>query len=64
MEIFKWVSTNYQEILISLASLVAFLEVVVRLTPTKKDDGAVERIGSVVKKLMDFFKVPNVKKND
>ena len=62
MEIFKWLTANYQDVLLSLAAVVAAAEVIVRITPTKKDDGAVERVGSVVRKLLDFFKVPNVKK--
>jgi len=62
MEFFKWVTSNYQDVLLAVAAVVAAAEVVVRITPTKKDDGAVERIGKVVKKLLDFFKVPNLKK--
>jgi len=62
MELFKWVTSNYQDVLLALAAVVAAAEVVVRITPTKKDDGAVERVGKVVKKLLDFFKVPNLKK--
>jgi len=62
MEIFKWLTANYQDVLLALGAVVAAAEVVVRITPTKKDDGAVERIGSVIKKLLDFFKVPNIKK--
>lgn len=62
MELFKWVTSNYQDVLLAVAAVVAAAEVVVRITPTKKDDGAVERIGSIVKKLLDFFKVPNLKK--
>jgi len=62
MEIFKWVTANYQDVLLAVASVVAAAEVVVRITPTKKDDGAVERVGSFVRKVMDFLKVPNVKK--
>ena len=31
----------------------------VRLTPTEKDDGAVERVGKYLKKLMNFLKIGN-----
>jgi len=62
MEIFKWLTANYQDVLLSVAAVVAAAEIVVRITPTKKDDSAVERVGAIVRKLMDFFKVPNVKK--
>ena len=45
-----------------IVGLISVAEVVVRLTPTKKDDGAVERIGYIVRKIMDFLKLPNLKK--
>lgn len=59
---FSWVKENHVNVLISLAALVAFLEALVRLTPTKADDGAVSRIGKLIDFILDALKVPNVNK--
>ena len=64
MDLLNFAKENYADILLICASLVAAAEVFVRLTPTKKDDSAVERIGGYLRKAMDFFKVPNVKKKE
>lgn len=45
-----------------LISLIAIAEFVVRLTPTKTDDGAVERIGGLITSLLDSLNIPNRKK--
>jgi len=47
-----------------LLSLVTLAEMIVRLTPTKKDDGAVQRIGGVIRKAIDMIDklFPNIKK--
>ena len=61
-EIYAYMVGNWEGILISMALLLAFLESVVRLTPTEKDDGAVKRLGELMQKLFDLAKVPNLKK--
>lgn len=53
---------NKAEIGLLVLTILSVAEMVVRLTPTTKDDGAVERIGAVIRKILDFLKVPNVKK--
>ena len=58
-EVIQFIVENYVGILGSVVALVAFAETVVRLTPTKSDDGAVERIGKIVSAICDFLKVPN-----
>ena len=62
MEVVTWLKDNYQNLFLVLGGLVGVAEVVVRLTPTEKDDSAVERIGGILRKVMDFLKVPNNKK--
>ena len=62
MVIFNWLMANYMELFLVLGGLVSVAEVVVRLTPTKKDDSAVERIGKLLRQVMDFLKIPNAKK--
>lgn len=61
MNFLYWVKDNYVELLSSLGIILLGLEMLVRLTPTKKDDGAVERVGKKLRSLMDLLKVPNVK---
>lgn len=46
-----------------IMGLISVAEIVVRLTPTEKDDGAVERIGGFFRKLFDLLKVPNYSKD-
>lgn len=50
---------------ILVAAIMAILtaaEAIVRLTPTKTDDTAVERVGTMIRKMFDALGVPNVKK--
>lgn len=58
-EVISWIKDNYLNIFAVLSGLVAVAEVVVRFTPTEKDDGAVQRIGGYLKKVMDWLKIPN-----
>lgn len=62
LEMIKLLGENYAEILLALSMLVGAAEIIVRLTPTQEDDGFVERVGKVLRKIMDFLKVPNAKK--
>ncbi len=43
-------------------ALLAIAEVVVRLTPTKDDDAFIERLGKLIKAILDAIKLPNNKK--
>lgn len=52
----EWVINNWAEILAILVALVPLLDIVVRLTPTKKDDTLL----GYVKKILDTF-FPNKK---
>lgn len=61
---YQWVMANYENLFLALSALVAFAELAVRFTPTEKDDGFVERIGGYLRKVMDFVKLPNKKKNE
>lgn len=64
----EFISQNYVQILELLGILFAsggVLEIIVRLTPTKTDDGFADRVAAMVDKLMDLLKVPNrLKKQD
>jgi len=55
---------NYVSMLGVVATLIGVAEVIVRMTPTESDDGAVMRIGGIVKKLLDFLKIPNKLKDN
>lgn len=61
-EIFSFLVAHSQELAAILLAVVSVMEMVTRLTPTEKDDGAVERIGAVIRKVLDFLRIPNIKK--
>lgn len=60
-EIIAYVSVHGPALAAIVLGLLAVAEMIVRLTPTTKDDTAVERIGKLIRKLLDMMKVPNVK---
>ncbi len=62
MELFLWIQANYIELFQFLGTLIIAAEFIVRLTPTKSDDGFVHRVGSYLDKLFDILKIPNSKK--
>ena len=62
MQIITWLKDNYVQMLLALSALIAALELIARLTPTEKDDAFMERVGAIIRKVMDFLKIPNVKK--
>lgn len=64
MNFLYWLKDNYIELLSSLGIIMVGLQMLVRLTPTKKDDGALERVGAKLNWLMDLLKVPNVKASE
>lgn len=45
-----------------LLALIVVAEIVVRFTPTEKDDGFVEMIGKFIKQLLTSLGLPNKKK--
>lgn len=54
-----FIQANWDLLMATILAFVTFAELAVRLTPTKTDDGAVERIGGMIRKLLDVMKVPN-----
>ena len=59
-----WVLENIDRIFLFLTFLLGIAEIIVRFTPTKKDDGFIERIGTGLRLIMDFLKIPNRRKKD
>lgn len=57
-----FLQANWETLAALVLGLLGVAELVVRLTPTKTDDGAVERVGKRIRQLFDMLKVPNVKK--
>lgn len=55
----QFIVQNWGNISLAIMALVALAEAIVRITPTTSDDGAVERIGAIIRKILDFLKVPN-----
>lgn len=59
--IIAWWNTNGGIIAAILLGILPVAEMIVRLTPTQKDDGAVQRFGYWVRWFFDKAKIPNIK---
>ena len=59
MEQLNFVMENWGSISLAAFAGLFFAECIVRITPTKKDDGAVERVGKIIKRVFDTVKIPN-----
>lgn len=59
--ILAWWNANGGIIAAILLGILPVAEMVVRLTPTQKDDTAVQRVGYWVRWFFDKVKVPNLK---
>lgn len=64
MEVINYIMANWEIFTGIILGLLAVVEFIVRLTPTEKDNGAVERIGAIIRKVLDVLKVPNAKKDE
>lgn len=64
LEIWAYLKMHGPAMIVIIGMLLTIAEAVVRLTPTEKDDGAVERIGKRLRQAFDVLvKVfPNLKK--
>lgn len=62
LQFWTWLQQNYFNIVALVTAMITLAEAVVRLTPTEKDDGAVQRAGEAIKKFLDLIKVPNASK--
>jgi len=63
-EIFAWGMANYIGVFTCLGLLLAFLESLVALTPTKTDDGFVKRLGGWIDGARRLVRVPSIKRED
>lgn len=63
-ELIAYLTTHGPTIVVLVLTLLAAAEAAVRLTPTEKDDGAVERIGKKIRGFFDMLEkvFPNIKK--
>ena len=61
-----WVflKTYYVAGFLILSATYPVLELITRITPTKKDDTLLERAGKLVRKIMDILGIPNMKKEE
>lgn len=62
MNFFNWLLANYDQLLIAIVGLVGSLEVIFRFLPTKTPASFLERLGSIIRSVMDFLKIPNLSK--
>jgi hypothetical protein len=44
MEAWKWITANYTEMVAALGGIVLAARIIVKLTPTPKDDTALEKV--------------------
>jgi len=49
MNAWNWITSNWTEIVAALGAIVIAARVVVKLTPTPKDDSALEKIVNLLK---------------
>ncbi len=54
-EVVGWIVANWGDILKALGALYAALLIVVKLTPTPKDDQALSKISGFILKIVGFF---------
>lgn len=60
MEAVQWVLNNKENIAEAVIAILAVGAVIVRLTPTKSDDGIFKKVDDIVNKVLDWVKVvPN-----
>jgi hypothetical protein len=57
----SWFMVNGPAVAGAALGLLTVAETVVRLTPTQKDDTAVERVGKVIRRFFDLLGLPNRK---
>lgn len=55
----NWLAEHWNDILAWIGGIVSAASIVVKLTPTTKDDGIVDK----VIKILDYFSVVQTKKN-
>lgn len=57
-----WIQENFLNVVQILTLLVVAGELITRLTPTKRDDGFVRRIGMGMDRLLNMLRVPNLRR--
>lgn len=63
-KLMAYISANWYGILMAGSIILAAAEFIVRLTPTKSDDGFVQRIANGYNKIFELLKVPNIRRED
>lgn len=61
ISIYQWLIAHEADLVNIITGILGVATVVVRLTPTEKDDNLVHRIGDLVDKVLDFLHIPNNK---
>lgn len=54
-EVINWIKEHYQDILAIIGGIVSVATIIVKLTPTQKDDAVLAKIVA----LLDYFSVVN-----
>lgn len=64
-DILKFIGESYAEILILLGSFIGFLEIILsRFWPSKKRTSVLMKIAKMIHTLLDWLKVPDVKREE
>jgi hypothetical protein len=58
-EVIAFIVAHVVELAGIVLAVLTVAELIVRLTPTKEDDGFVERVGKVIRMILDFLRIPN-----
>lgn len=59
MQGWAWFQAHGADVATAILMLLGAAEIIVRLTPTATDDGAVERVGKAIKNILDKLGLPN-----
>lgn len=51
----NWLAENYQYLILAIGSGIATAAIIVKMTPSKKDDAVVEKIENVYKKVEELL---------
>jgi len=60
-EIIAYLMANGPALAAIVLTILSVAEMIVRMTPTQKDDGAVERVGKFIRKAFDYLGIPKNK---
>lgn len=58
----QFIMEHKEDLAEGILALLGLMAIIVRITPTEKDDGLFSKIDKIVNNIFDFLKLPNNKK--